>query len=317
MNGSVFGDPVEFLMTVFFGMIYTFSGLYGSVWLFRYLDRQYDWLRDIWKRLIIGLIAVELWSAIVFLTLTPALLYWIKDASIPVIIMELKKNLLYPLVMAPSGMLLIAAVEFFEHWKASFRKQEKIKAQMMTYKYEALSNQLNPHFLFNSFNVLSSLVLESPELAIRFIDQLGDLYQRVLNNKDKGLIPLAEELDFVRSYIFLLKTRFEEKLDIRINIPVHGNEMIAPLVLQLLIENAVKHNIISKAEPLVIEIARRDDRIETRNPIRIKKIVNGSNATGLHNIQQRYSFFTDTPVEIARVDGDFVVSIPVLKNEMA
>jgi LytS/YehU family sensor histidine kinase len=253
----------------------------------------------------------------VFLTLTPVLLYWIKDASIPVIITELKKNFIYPLIMAPSGMLLIAAFEFFKHWEASYQKQEKIKAEMMTYKYEALSNQLNPHFLFNSFNVLSSLVLESPELAIKFIDQLGDLYQRVLNNKDKGLIPLAEELDFVRSYIFLLKTRFEDKLDIRIDIHVQESELIAPLVLQLLIENAVKHNIISKAEPLVIKIARRGDWIEISNPIRIKKIVNGSNATGLHNIRQRYSFFTDKPVEISQADGYFIVTIPVLQKEVA
>jgi hypothetical protein len=127
MNGSVFSDAAELVMTVLFGMIYSFSGLYGSIWLFRYLDLKYDWLRDIWKRLIIGLIAVELWSAVVFLALTPILLYWIKDASIPVIVTELKKNFIYPLVMAPSGMLLIAAFEFFKHWKASYRKQEKIK----------------------------------------------------------------------------------------------------------------------------------------------------------------------------------------------
>jgi two-component system, LytTR family, sensor kinase len=317
MNKGIFQRPEEIFLTVLLSFVYSITGLYGSIWLFKYLDKKYDWLNDIWKRLIIGVIAVEFWGLFIYLIMTPALLYYLRRASFEEILSDVTTNIWYPLIMAPTGMLIIAAVEFFQHWKKSYVRQEQLKAEMMSYKYEALHNQLNPHFLFNSFNVLSSLVQESPDLAINFIDQLSDLYQRVLNNKDKGLIPLSDELDFIKSYIFLLKTRFDEKLDIQIDVEARQDEWIAPMVLQLLIENAVKHNSVSKSEPLLIMIRKNGDVIETRNKIRLKKVVHYSKATGLQNIQQRYSFFTDRSVEILESEGDFVVKIPVLKRDAA
>ncbi len=317
MNGVTFTNAGLFLMTVGFATIYPFAGLYGSIWLFRFLDRKYDWLKDLWKRLLIGLIVVEIWSIVIYLVLTPLILMGFKGDTWAATVVELKKHIFYPVIMAPTGMLIIATIEFFSHWKAAYLRQEKLNAEMMAFKYEALHNQLNPHFLFNSFNVLSSLVTESPDLATRFIDQLSDLYQRVLNNKDKGLIPLAEELDFIKSYIFLLKTRFDEKIEIQVDVDAEQDDCIAPMVLQLLIENAVKHNSISKSEPLLITIKREGDVIETRNKIRLKRSVETSKATGLHNIQQRYSFFTDRQVEVNKQGNDFVVRIPLLKREAA
>src|SRR5690606_13428064 len=209
----------------------------------------------------------------------------------PVILRALKANIAYPLFMGLPGMLVIAAIEFFKNWKLSYLKQERLKAEMMAYQYEALHNQLNPHFLFNSFNVLSSLVFESQELAVRFIDQLSDLYTRVLDGRNKQLIPLADELEFIQSYSFLLKTRFEDKLDISIDVDAQDDERIAPMVLQLLIENAVKHNRISKDEPLCITIQKKDKAVEVSNPLRLKRAGDESKGTGLQNIRQRYKFF--------------------------
>lgn len=314
MNKNVLQSREEFFITVLFGLIYTFSGLYGSIWLFRYLDKKYDWLKNIWKRLVFGIVAVEVWSILIYMLVTPLLLFFFRGDSPEGIFDELKKNGVIALVMGLPGMLIITSIEFFRYWKQSYLKEEKLKAEMMAYKYEALHNQLNPHFLFNSFNVLSSLVYENPALAADFIDQLSELYKRVLNNRDKELIPLAEELEFIQSYIFLLKTRFEDKLMILVNVEAEDGECIAPMVLQLLIENAVKHNSISKAEPLVIHIERSEDMIETRNKIRLKRVGDESRGTGLLNIQQRYGFFTDRPVEIAEKDGEFVVNVPILKK---
>lgn len=316
MSRGMFDSYEEFFITILFSLIYTLSGLYGSIWLFKYLDKKYDWLKDIWKRLIIGIVVVELWSLLIYVIVTPVLLLYLRNASITEITPMLKDNMIYPLIMGIPGMLIISVVEFFNNWKISYLKQEKLKAEMMDYKYQALNNQLNPHFLFNSFNVLSSLVFESPALAVKFIDQLSDLYQRVLNSKDKGLIPLSEELEFIRSYSFLLKTRFEDKLEINVDVHVEDDEWIAPMVLQLLIENAVKHNSISKSEPLVIHIQKKGNMIEARNKVRLKKAVPYSNGTGLHNIQQRYSFFTNQAVEVTEIDNEFLVRIPVLKRNL-
>ncbi len=314
MNRAVLTDPQEFFITIMSGLIYTVSGLYGSIWLFQFLDKKYDWLKDIWKRLTIGIVAVEVWSMLIFILITPPLLYLVRGNSMENIMIELRKNILTPLIMGLPGMLIIASIEFFKYWKSSYLKQEKLKAEMMAYKYEALHSQLNPHFLFNSFNVLSSLVYESPAMAMHFIDQLSELYKRILNSRDKVLIPLAEELEFIQSYIYLLKTRFEDKLNIVVKVNPENDDHIAPMVLQLLIENAVKHNIISKAEPLIIHIEKKADVIETRNMIRLKRVGDESRGTGLQNIQQRYGYFTERPVEVSQRDGEFVVRVPILKQ---
>ncbi len=314
VNPQLFESLEMFWMTITFSLIYTLSGLYGAIWLFTYLDLKYDWIKDLWKRLIIGIVAVEIWSVLIFVIITPILLYFIKDDEWPQIWVEMKKNIKYPLIMGLVGILILAPIEFFKNWKKSYLKQQKLNAEMMAYKYEALHNQLNPHFLFNSFNVLSSLVFEDQQLAGKFIDQLSELYKRVLNGKYKVLITLEEELEFIQSYIFLLKTRFEDKLDIRIDIDPSKNEFIAPMVLQLLIENAVKHNTISKSEPLLVKVERKGNVIETTNTLRLKRAGDRSKGTGLQNIRQRYSFFTDQPIEIDQSENEFIVRIPILNK---
>jgi len=127
---------------------------------------------------------------------------------------------------------------------------------MLAYKYESLRNQINPHFLFNSLNVLSDLVYDDQVLAIKFIRQLSDLFRYILDSRDKELVPLSEELEFIRSFTFLLKTRFEQKLTIDIEVQPGQNDYIVPMTLQLLIENAVKHNEVSEAFPLRIQIRK-------------------------------------------------------------
>lgn len=313
MNENFFEDVENFWTTIFFGFFYTSSGLYGAIWLFQYLDKKFDWIKDLWKRLIIGILVVEVWSVLAYAVMTPVILYLFKEDSIEQILLQLKANLKYPLLMGLAGMVIIASVEFFKNWKSSYLKREKLRAETMAFKYEALHNQLNPHFLFNSFNVLSGLVYEDQALAVKFIDQLNDLYKKVLSGKQKELVPLQDELDFIQSYIFLLKIRFDEKLDIVVDVPCQQHEVIAPMVLQLLLENAVKHNKASKSTPLKISISREENNIAVVNDLSIKKVGDNSRKTGLQNIQQRYSFFTDQPIEILRDEKKFSVRIPILK----
>jgi two-component system, LytTR family, sensor kinase len=312
MDRHALTDFWRFAEGVAFGFAYSFSGLFLSIWTFRYLDRKFDWQKNIVKRLVIGVLVVEALSLFTYGLVTPLILFFLRGTPWDSVVSEMKSNFVMPLLMGLPGMLIIASIEFFRYWKASYLKQQRLRTEMMAYKYTALHNQLNPHFLFNSFNVLSSLLYESPDLAVSFLEQLTELYKRVLDRKDKELIHLSEELEFIQSYAFLLRTRFEDKLHINVNVSATNDDWIAPMVLQLLIENAVKHNVISKAEPLAITIERRGDVIETRNAIRRKRVGDDARGMGLVNIRQRYGFFTQRPVQVTEEEGNFIVRIPVL-----
>jgi LytS/YehU family sensor histidine kinase len=135
----------------------------------------------------------------------------------------------------------------------------------------------------------------------------------VLDSRDKELVPLNDELAFMHSYIYLLKTRFEDKLDLKIEIEAAPDELIVPMTLQLLVENAVKHNEVSEAFPLEINIRRMDTYLEVENSLRIKKVGEDSKNTGLKNIIQQFSYFTDKQIEVNDTDGKFLVRVPILK----
>lgn len=208
-----------------------------------------------------------------------------------------------------------AIIFYVNRYKEAQVEAEKMKQISLESKYEALKNQINPHFLFNSLNVLSSLVYKNQDLASEFIDKLSNVYRYLLNNRDKKLITLSEELDFIRSYTYLLKTRFQENLNFKIDISNESlSKQIPPASLQLLFENAIKHNIISKSNPLDIMISTNgEDYIYVSNSYQPKpKGSVESNGLGLDNIRDRYKFFTDNEVLIKNDEKNFKVGIPLI-----
>jgi LytS/YehU family sensor histidine kinase len=162
--------------------------------------------------------------------------------------------------------------------------------------------------------VLSDLVYDDQEMAVKFIRQMSDLFRYVLDSRDKELVPLNDELEFIDSFTFLLKTRFEDKLQIEIDVHANPDEYIVPMTLQLLIENAAKHNEISEAFPLHISIRKSDDYLEVENNLRPKNIGDNSRKTGLKNIIQQFEFFSERPIEIIPMEEKFLVRIPILKS---
>jgi LytS/YehU family sensor histidine kinase len=224
------------------------------------------------------------------------------------------KTIPYTLLISFLISLIYTAVGFFHAWRNSFLQAEKLKVEMLAYKYESLRNQINPHFLFNSLNVLSDLVYDDQKLAVKFIRQLSDLFRYVLDSRDKELVPLKDELEFIQSFTFLLKTRFEEKLTIDVNVDVQPDDYIVPMALQLLIENAVKHNEISEAFPLKIAVRKTGDYLEVENNLQPKLAGDNSKQTGLKNITQQFSFFSDKPIKIITSDERYLVRIPILKS---
>jgi two-component system LytT family sensor kinase len=182
---------------------------------------------------------------------------------------------------------------------------------MMTYKYESLRSQINPHFLFNSFNVLSELVYEDQKLAVQFIGKLSNVYRYVLDSRNVELVALKDELDFAKTFVFLMEIRFGSSLKVVFDIEPKNDEVVVPMSLQLLIENAVKHNEVAKNNPLKVTISRTGSMMEIGNVIKSKASGEDSKGIGLENIQSRYAYFTDTPVEIIQNDK-FIVRIPIL-----
>jgi YesN/AraC family two-component response regulator len=184
-------------------------------------------------------------------------------------------------------------------------------------QFETLKAQINPHFLFNSLNVLSSLIYIDQDKASKFVRQLSKVYRYILDSKDRDLIKLEEELPFIESYIFLLKTRFDQNLIVNQDLPVEKqHHMIAPMVLQLLIENAIKHNIISKSKPLTINISIVDNAyLQVRNNLQLKTSTEITSQIGLKNIQKRYEYLCTKKIIIEQTDAYFTIKIPLVCEE--
>ena len=207
------------------------------------------------------------------------------------------------------------AVYFFEKWKHSVQQNEELKNQQIRTQLEALQNQMSPHFLFNSLNTLTTLIAEDQKIAIDFTQTLSEVYRYILQNKERELVSLHEELDFSKSYVFLLKKRYPENLNVEFNVDAEFKEYhIAPLTLQMLIENAIKHNTVSKTEPLKIEIyVEKGEQIIVRNKLQLKRSLEKSTKTGLVNIQKRYSYLGNREINIQNTDGSFKVTVPLIK----
>jgi LytS/YehU family sensor histidine kinase len=207
----------------------------------------------------------------------------------------------------------IFAAYFFHKWKTNLVKTERLEQERANAHYENLKNQLNPHFLFNSLSSLNSLIYENQELASQFLQQLSRVFRYVLENKDKELVELDTEVKFVSRYVFLLRTRFGDDLDVRFELPPDRlAQRVVPVTLQILIENAIKHNIINEENRLTIRVSADDQYLHVENNLHKKNIVETSNKHGLANLRSLYYYLSPLPVRVAETPYTFTVSIPLL-----
>jgi len=201
--------------------------------------------------------------------------------------------------------------------KSQLIEKEKNKLERITseQKLSTLKNQVNPHFLFNSLNTLVTIIPDEPELAINFVQQLSKSYRSILEYRDEKLIPISTELNSLESYIYLLKTRFQGKIQIHNGIKKEmENHFILPLSLQILIENAVKHNITSKTKPLKIDITNDDKFIIVSNNLQRKNQEYNSTKLGLANIKSRYELLADKQIKVKETKDAFTVYLPIITN---
>lgn len=207
---------------------------------------------------------------------------------------------------------IFIASHFINRWKDSIKMAAQLEKEKTLMQFENLKNQINPHFLFNALSALDSLISENPKLASQFLQHLSRVYRYVLQNKDRAAVPLEVELDFIKNYIFLVETRFQKSMKIKMGVPdEHSDKMIVPVTLQVLIENAIKHNVANEQNPLCIEVIVADDYLVVQNNFQPRSKVETSNGQGLENLKSLYRFLTDKPLMIEQ-NAKFKVSVPLL-----
>jgi sensor histidine kinase YesM len=282
----------------------------GNTALVQFLDKRISWTAKPIKRVLIGVLVSLVYSTVSVLLLLlifrPLLSFDVGDKIVKQVVLV---SLLITLVMS----LIMHSRAFLINWKVSLINAEKFKRESVAAKYESLKSQVNPHFLFNSLNALTNLVYEDQDKAAKFIKQLSEVYRYVLDTREKEVVVVSEELKFLQSYIFLQEIRFGNNLKIDVAIE-NQTFQVAPLALQLLIENAIKHNVISADDPLQIRVYVSDEYLIVENDVQLKlSITESSSGFGLENIKRRYSFLSDNAVIVESTADKFIVKLPIVK----
>ncbi len=229
-------------------------------------------------------------------------------------IIPLKLNLIYAWLANLLFHLLNAIMFYFTEYKTKWMEAEELKRATAQAELQLVKSQINPHFLFNNLNVLSALVMKNNDEANRFIEEFSKVYRYILTNHDKELVSIKNELDFIEPYIFLLQKRFSDGLSISVNVPtLYENFYIIPASLQMLIENAIKHNIVSKSKPLHIDVhINGNNTIVVSNNLQLRESVESSTKIGLANIIKRYQLVSGKNVYVKENEHQFTVTLPLL-----
>lgn len=283
--------------------------------------RRFPRLEDWPKRLIFSILAYLLVD-LTGVTLTVGLFYLVEGGQL---FLSEKQILLLGILTIVSMMVAASgneAIIYWGKWRAALTEAELQEKLHLESQFQSLQNQLNPHFLFNSLNVLSSLITENPRRAEDFVDQLSNVYRYLLRSNDRELVSVEEELNFIRSFFHLLSTRYDQGITLNIAIdPDFTKKQLPALALQILLENAVKHNEIAPDKPLHIEIldnlpevieGKSGPTLLVRNNIQRKNSRSSSNRVGLDNLLQRYELLGETGFAVQDDGRFFTVVLPLL-----
>mgnify|MGYP005812526453 CR=1 FL=1 len=292
----------------------------GLIWLCNrlltiQLDKKLPWLKHGNKRfywqLSLGILISLLIINVSYLSLKLGL-----TADPPDQAQLITMNVLGTLVLLPT-ISINFGIQFLSNWKNAQLNSEQFQKETIKAELTTLKNHLDPHFLFNNLNILSSLISKDKELSQNYLEKFADVYRNILQSSKEELVTLNDELCFIASYLYLLEIRFEDTIQTFIDVETADHKKyLPPLTLQMLIENAIKHNVISEVRPLKIHIASQNGFISVKNNYQPRKLeIRNSNQSGLENIKKRYSYFTDKQVQVFQNADSFIVKIPLVELE--
>lgn len=299
-------------------MLYGFSLYFGNAFLFMYLDTIFEMDRFSKKRISIGFVSSFVISVFIIFLLRIVEDVLIEGERFEIFIQnETLANYVVTIIITFFVTLAFHAFYVYKAYQENKVNQQKIIAGTASAQFESLKNQIDPHFLFNSLNVLSSLIEENPIAAQKFTTSLSKVYRYVLEQKDKELVSVTEELTFAKTYMNLLLMRFENSITFEIPENTTEDAKVVPLSLQLLLENCIKHNIVSSSKPLHINISTVDNQLVIENNLQKKEILSDGKGVGLQNIINRYALLTERKVRIIQDEKSFKVYLPLLTKQIS
>jgi len=269
-----------------------------------------------YKRQIIGKLikfyVVVVFIAAVILLATIVMTMFLENSSFNDVLSnflryEFRGYILSSLIGLSLGLLIF----FYLEWNQALHRENKLREEKLIFQYETLKSQVNPHFLFNSLNTLSSLVSSDAQLSEQFINKLSSIYRYILENRDIELINLSKEIGFVNDYFFLQKIRDNGKINMTIDVNNAANYEILPISIQILVENALKHNAATREKPLTIKIYQESENLIVENVLQPKMHLEPSSKTGLKNLSERVQLVLNKEVHIESKDSIYKVKIPV------
>lgn len=299
-----------------FSLLIGYPAMVGMRYISIVLEKKLPWLEFPVKRLVYQVLSLTLFSALlIFIGYSVWLriildIHWQEIPDIVLPSLKVVYSFLFLFLLAGNAVL------FFRNWKKATVQQEELKRAHLALQYQSLKDQIRPHFLFNSLSSLVNLINSDTGKATEFVHKLSDVYRYVLAMNDSELVPLDDELKFLEDYMYLQRIRYGNKLRLTVDTGNGKDRLVIPLSLQMLVENAIKHNEFTDELPLDIQIEyQQEGRLEIRNTLRKKVGLEESTGTGLENLRRRIAFFTTDPLLVSEDQDAFTVSLPTFSNE--
>jgi len=303
------------LRNCMFSIVIGFPAWRGMTHIVVVLERKVPWLKYPIKRLVVQVLAMTLFAGILIFIAFSIWIWLVKDLDFRSVVEFVIPSLKVVYVFMILSLVVGNSIEFFRNWREAAIQQEELKRAHLALQYKTLKDQVRPHFLFNSLSSLVTLINTDTEKATLFVHKLSDVYRYVLEQRENELVPLEEEVKFLEDYIYLQKIRFGESLQVRLNLEMNQKQMMIPLSLQMMVENAIKHNEASADHPLIVDISSNDHyQVVIRNNLQKKEVMENSPGMGIENLRKRIAFFTDEPLVIEQDPETFNVTIPTIPS---
>jgi sensor histidine kinase YesM len=309
-----FDLPSEYYLAITWLVVIILLFVVGNQFIWKAMDRYFGWSKFMSLRFFLQLVV----NIVYLLFLINTSYFVLKDlltADPPTTQQIYSMNLIGVIIALPL-ISINFGLYFLRAWRSSEIKSERLKKENMKTQLEALKNHLDPHFLFNNLNILAALIDKDKEKSKAFLEKFAEVYRFLLQNKGDELVELSNELQFLDAYIYLIRSRFQDNVIFEKNLKCDQDAcFIPPLTIQMLIENGIKHNIISDEKPLTFKIYLAGDYLVVENNVQPKNIQSFSHKTGLKNIRARYAHFTDQAVTIEKDASMFRVKVPLIEIE--